>query len=196
MRTRDRLLVHCAAAVSIVALLASCSSGSNGKQESTTTSVAGRTSSSGTLRTTTTSPAATESLTCPKSAPEKTAPHQVPGTTTRLVPGSPNALLACRYHGLNQAQPAGSLATSAPLSPAATASELNHAQQMPKGAVFSCPKDSGEKVLLLFGFPTGSSLTASVSMSGCLLTTNGDQTVRTPVTTLRRLESTVGHDQG
>ncbi len=35
------------------------------------------------------------------------------GTNRTLVPGQPIALLACRYHGFNQPEPIGTLASGA-----------------------------------------------------------------------------------
>ena len=63
-----------------------------------------------------TRPASTP-LRCPAHAPVAVAHHQQPGTASTLVPGHPDRLLACRYHGLNQPEPAGSPARSAHFAP-------------------------------------------------------------------------------
>jgi hypothetical protein len=107
------------------------------------------------------------------------------------VPGSPNALLACRYHGLNQPQPAGSLAKFAHLSAAPLAAVLNTLPPIPKGAVFNCPIDFGETILLLFAYPDGTQLMVSIEMGGCGFASNGDRTVRPPIA---RFEAVLGHD--
>ena len=55
------------------------------------------------------------SLSCSTIVPPKVPSNQRDGTSNALVPGQPTELLACRYHGFNQAQPIGTLATWAEL---------------------------------------------------------------------------------
>src|SRR5262245_40071176 len=73
--------------------------------------------------------------------------QQVPGAASSLVPGSPDGLLACRFHGLNQPQPVGSFAAAATFAPAPIAAALNGAKVPTAGAVYHCPADFGEVIV-------------------------------------------------
>lgn len=110
------------------------------------------------------------------------------------MPGHPSELLACRYHGLNQPQPAGTLATSAHFAAGPIAAALNSGRPVPKGKAFRCPADFRETMVLQFGYPDGTNLTATVSTAGCTFANNGDLTVWPPIATLTTLKSVLGHD--
>jgi len=142
----------------------------------------------------TTTLAAIPPLKCPAHVPSRIAPHQQVGTAATFVPNHPTELLGCRYHGGNQPQPVGSLATSATIAPDAIAAQLNAARPVPKVINFMCPIDFGETILLIFGYPNGSRLTVSIARAGCRFATNGDHRIFTPAATLTRLETALGHD--
>jgi len=126
--------------------------------------------------------------------PGAVARHQRPGTASTFVPGDPTELLACRYHGANQPQPAGSLAESADFTPGPIASELNSARRVPPGVAYSCPASFGDTILLIFKYTNGSTLMISTPTSGCQFATNGDLNVFTPSATLTTLEAVLGRD--
>jgi len=71
---------------------------------------------------------------------------------------------------------------------------LNRARRIPKGTAFSCPADTGETALLLFGYRDGTTLRVTVSTSGCLFANNGNLTIWMPTATLTQLEVVLGHD--
>ena len=111
------------------------------------------------------------------------------------MPGQPGELLACRYYGFNQPQPVGTFARSARFASSPIAAALNAARRVPKGETFSCPADFAETMVLLFGYPDGSTLTVTASTGGCGFAHNGDLTVWMPGATLARLEAVLGHDR-
>jgi len=129
----------------------------------------------------------------PPGAPRSVPRHQVRGTASTLVPGTSVALLACRYHGFNQPQPFGSLAASVRVAPSPVARALNREPPI-NPAIYHCPMDAGELLLLLFQYPDGSLLQVHVSMQGCEFATNGDRTVSTPELILTSLGPKIGHD--
>lgn len=128
---------------------------------------------------------------CPSRPPDPFPQHQRAGTDTAEVPGSPVTLLACRYHGFNQPEPMGTLARSATFPPT-LASALNQARAA--GPLYGCPEDSGETILLIFGYADGSRLLVDVHTRGCRTATNGDRTVVTPDAVLSELEEILGQD--
>jgi len=140
---------------------------------------------------TSTTTVGTRPLACPTHPPRSVPAHQIAGTAAAMVPGHPNVLLACRYHGFNQPQPVGSLAKFARLSPAPIARALNVLPPVPKDAVFHCLVDFDERILLFFAYPDGSRLTVKIEIGGCRFATNGDRTVLAP---LDSLEAALGHD--
>ena len=114
--------------------------------------------------------------------PPKVPSNQRDGTGNALVPGQPIELLACRYHGFNQAQPIGTLATRAALPASDVAGELN---QTPipthEAPIPNCPADFGEKYMLWFRYADGVPLLVSFDDGGCRYVDNGD--LRAPVPT-------------
>jgi hypothetical protein len=133
-------------------------------------------------------------LVCRTHPPRVLPSHQIPGTASTFVPGHPTELLGCRYHGLNQLQPAGALATSARFAPGPIAAALNAARRIPNGVEYHCPVDFGETIVLAFGYNNGTTLTATVSTAGCEFANNGDSTIGAPGDVLMRLEAALGHD--
>jgi len=133
-------------------------------------------------------------LRCVARPPQSVSSGQVPGSASTFVPGRPQRLLACRYHGFNQRQPAGSLAATAQLRAEPIASALNRAPHIPKGVVFSCPFDAAEVIVLHFGYANGAVLTITVSTQGCRIASNGDLRVRTPESVLNMLQARLGRD--
>jgi hypothetical protein len=132
-------------------------------------------------------------LKCPAHAPRVVAHHQRAGTVSTFVPGHPVALLACRYHGFNQPEPSGSLATSAHFAPGEIGAALNAAPPGVSDAF--CPIDFGEKIVLIFGYRDGSRRMASIDTGGCRDATNGDRIISfAPVAVFTRLEAVLGHD--
>jgi hypothetical protein len=133
-------------------------------------------------------------LICPPQPPRIVEPHQMAGTGSTLVPGAPIALLACRYHGLNQPEPADSLAKSASFPPGPIAVALNAQPAIPPGFVSSCPADFGETIVLLFGYADNSRLIVSIGTAGCRFASNGDRFVHADPAALDRLEAVLGRD--
>ena len=112
-----------------------------------------------------------------------------------MVPGHPRALIACRYHGLNQPEPRGTLAATASLPASTVASAFNAAVPLTPGEPLpACPNDSSEEALLIFRYANNSRLLVTVDMSGCGWTTNGDRTAWTPPALRMRLQAGLGHD--
>ncbi|MDQ1481471.1 MAG: hypothetical protein QOI44_2332 [Actinomycetota bacterium] len=120
--------------------------------------------------------------------------HQMAGTDATVVPGNPIALLACRYHGLNQPDPAGSLAKSAFFDPATIADALNAQPVIPPNANYLCPIDFGDTIVLLFGYSDNSRLAVRIGTTGCRFASNGDRVVRIDPATLNRLQAVLGKD--
>jgi hypothetical protein len=141
-----------------------------------------------------TSTLAPAALACPSHLPS-VGHHQIAGTDTFMVPGNPTALLACSYHGLNQPEPAGSLAKSALFDPAPIAEALNAQPVIPPNADYNCPIDFGDSIVLLFRYTDDSRLTVSVKESGCRFASNGDRVVQgLDSVTLNRLQAVLGKD--
>ena len=133
-------------------------------------------------------------LRCSVRPPQSVSLGQVPGSAATFVPGQPRTLLACRYHGFNQRQRAGSLAATAQLGPEPIVSALDRAPHIPRGVVFHCPFDAGEVIVLHFGYANGAVLTITVSTQGCRIASNGDLRIRTPDTVLSALQAKLGRD--
>jgi hypothetical protein len=130
-------------------------------------------------------------LTCPSRPPNSVDSHQVAGTETTMVPGTPTALLACRYHGSNQPEPLGSLAQSARFDPGPIAAALN---AQPVALPVPCPSGTGDDILLLFAYADGSRLSILAETSGCQFAMNGDRLIRIDPTTLEQLQAVLGKE--
>jgi hypothetical protein len=112
-----------------------------------------------------------------------------------MVPGHPQRLLGCRYHGLNQPEPPGTLAASKTLPVSDAVSGFSDARVLsPSAASESCPADSGEQIVLVFGYSDRSLLRLKVEAQGCGYATNGARTVLTPPLLSDELRVVLGHD--
>jgi hypothetical protein len=115
-----------------------------------------------------------------------------------MVPGTPNAARVCRYAGLNEPVPEGTLVKAGQLNSAELprlVSALNAAVPMPK--LMHCPNDDNSFDLIIFGYPDGGSVDVTVGLTGCNVVRNGAQTrhlISTP--TLGILASVVGAPSG
>jgi hypothetical protein len=125
---------------------------------------------------------------CSTNVPPHVPSHQRDGTGNALVPGQPTELLACRYHGFNQAQPIGTFATSAELPASDVAAQLNQTPIPAPGApIPNCPADFGEKYMLWFRYADGVPLLVSFDHGGCLYVDNGDLRAPFPPVAVTRL---------
>jgi hypothetical protein len=114
--------------------------------------------------------------TCPASRPtSEVASRQ--GSTTALVPRGADAVLLCRYRGLNPGTTAGLLLRSRLITSAATvtglAADLDAIPPTKPGTVFSCPMDNGDAILAVFAYRTGPTDPVMVDLTGCTTATNG-----------------------
>ena len=110
---------------------------------------------------------------CPAAPPEKGHYPAAPATT--MVPATPNAARVCRYAGLNQTQPVGTLLKAGQVNSAEVAglvSGLNSAVTMPVGRM-SCPMDDNSSDLVIFGYPDGHAVDVTVGLRGCHMVSNG-----------------------
>ena len=112
-----------------------------------------------------------------------------------MVPGEPTSSLGCRYHGFDQPQPPGSLASSAQLDTAVIVTELNRIPIPPASSPLpNCPADFGERYVIRFGYDDGSTLLVSVDGGGCTYADNGDLRVPFASAAVASLQAVLGHD--
>jgi hypothetical protein len=104
------------------------------------------------------------------------------GATSAFISREPTTLLACRYHE-------SSLARSARLTSGPIAAALNSAEPIPPGAIYNCPADLGDLILLYFEYPSGARLRVSTWTKACAFASNGERMVFTPRATIRQLEA-------
>jgi hypothetical protein len=136
-------------------------------------------------------------LVCPPHPPTSLSPHQRARVTIHMVPGHPRRLLGCRYQGSNQPEPQGTLVASMTLPASKIASGFDDARVIsPTGPARHCPADFGEQIVLVFGYPDGTSLHVIVEAGGCGDATNGARTVLTPPVLASQLRGALGHDIG
>ena len=148
-------------------VLVSCTSGGHGSTAASTASTAAPGPSSSTT--------AAQAAVCDSTAPADVPVHQRDGTQTTMVPGRPDRLLGCRYHGLNQPEPVRTLASSAALPAGELAALVNAVRIPPPGSpVPNCPADFGETYVLRFGYADGTDLVVTVGRGGCRVVSNGD----------------------
>jgi hypothetical protein len=161
----------------LVTLLAGCASSSHVARLRSATSTAVSSPSPG-LRVSLTA------LTCPGRVLHP-PPMSLPpsgGATSAFISGEPTSLLACRYHE-------SSLARSARLTSGPIAAALNSAEPIPPGAIYNCPADLGDLILLYFEYPSGARLRVSTWTKACAFASNGERMVFTPRATIRQLEA-------
>ncbi len=58
-----------------------------------------------------------------------------------------------------------------------------------------CTADTGEILVLQFGYADGARLTVTIHTAGCRYASNGDLIVETPPATIARLRRVLGGDQ-
>jgi hypothetical protein len=66
---------------------------------------------------------------------------------------------------------------------------LNSAEPISPGAIYNCPADPGDLILLYFEYPGGAQLRVSTWTKGCAFASNGQRMVVTPPATIRQLEA-------
>lgn len=115
-----------------------------------------------------------------------------------MVPATPSGARVCRYAGLNESTPAGTLVKGAQLNNAELprlVSSLNAAVPMPQR--INCPMDDNSSDLVIFGYPDGHTVTVKVGLTGCNVVGNGADTKHlTSTPTLGQLASVVGAPSG
>jgi hypothetical protein len=143
-----------------------------------------------------TTPATASTSACPDRAPGKPIRSLAPDLAKQLVPGNPQTALVCRYHGLNLPEPAGTLAQTATVrrGVADLATALNQGQPVDKSAMYNCPVDSGESMLITFTYPAGRTVVIQLHTRGCHIATNGTSAVFTSPDAGQRLMDLVGAD--
>jgi hypothetical protein len=133
---------------------------------------------------------------CP-AAPPKAGTYPA-GPAATMVPAGPTAARVCRYEGLNQTTPAGTLIKGVQLNSAELprlVSSLNAAVPMPQR--MNCPMDDNSSDLVIFGYPDGHTVYVTVGLTGCNLVRNGADTKHlTSTPTLGQLASVVGAPSG
>ncbi len=101
------------------------------------------------------------------------------GTEVPDSPDPPDTVTVCRYAGSNQSVPVGTLETSHVV----TGSDLTgfvtamDGLPVPAPGPYYCPADWDAVDLLIFGYASGPTVTASVDTGGCAPATNGSRTV-------------------
>jgi hypothetical protein len=112
-------------------------------------------------------------LTCSRSD-RRTPPSKAPGAQRAVVPGHPQAVLLCRYSGLN-GHPRLALIRSRAITNTATVAHLaDELNALPKQAgAINCPADFGDAVMAWFQYSAGPGDPVQVGLSGCQDVTNG-----------------------
>ena len=104
-------------------------------------------------------------------------------------------VLACRYHGLNQPQPSGSLAGATVLPASAVARVVDSTPILPPGAPSpNCVEGTGERYVLQFTYRAGPPLTVYVTNDGCIDVDNGDLSGLAPAALTAQLVAALGSD--
>ncbi|HEY4023323.1 MAG TPA: hypothetical protein VGM75_31880 [Pseudonocardiaceae bacterium] len=133
---------------------------------------------------------------CP-SAPPKAGTYPA-GPAAIMVPATPGAARVCRYAGLNETTPAGTLVKGAQVNSAglpALVSSLNAAKPMPMR--INCPMDDNSSDLVIFGYADGHTVYVTVGLTGCNVVRNGaDVKHLTSTPTLGQLAAVVGAPHG
>ena len=117
---------------------------------------------------------------CPSELPGRLPRHAIPGVATRLVPGTPTALVICVASERTQI-------TGPQVERLVRA--LNALDHVPPGTVYACPADFGPTFALFFDYPDGGRLLVLVSASGCRFATNGQLSANTDPKLLRTLRT-------
>ena len=115
---------------------------------------------------------------CPSELPGRLPRHAIPGVATRLVPGTPTALVICVASERTQI-------TGPQVERLVRA--LNALDHVPPGTFYACPADFGPTFALFFDYPDDDRLLVLVSASGCRFATNGQLSAHTDPRLLRTL---------
>jgi hypothetical protein len=115
------------------------------------------------------------------------------------VPAGPTVLTVCRYAGLNQSVPAGTLERSTVVTGAPLAALVAYIDQpswsvIPQGTAYGCPMSEGQVDLLRFAYSAGPGVSVTVDIGGCSFASNGARTVQGS-SIGGRLTSLVGTDR-
>lgn len=133
---------------------------------------------------------------CP-AAPLKAGSYP-PAPASTMVPATPSAARVCRYAGLNEPTPEGTLVKAGQVNSAELprlVSALNAAVPMPR--LMHCPIDDNSSDLVIFGYPDGHTVDVTVGLTGCNVVRNGtDVKHLTSTPTLGLLASVVGAPSG
>ncbi len=132
---------------------------------------------------------------CPIVPPGAPPISEIQALASRFVPGDPTAVRACRYHGYDQPQPYGSLASTELLAARPIAALLNKARRTSEDPTFGCPTDLGGRIVLVFGYRAGLPVLITVRTSGCEVLTNGVIDIWMPTALVTRLERVLGYDR-
>lgn len=133
---------------------------------------------------------------CPTALPKRGAYPAAPAST--MVPATPNQARACRYAGLNETEPAGTLLKAGQVNSAelpGLVKGLNSAVPWP--GRMSCPMNDNSSDLIIFGYPDGHTVDVTVELHGCNMVSNGaDNKHLTATPVLGQLASVVGAPSG
>ncbi|HJP73541.1 MAG TPA: hypothetical protein VJ914_04700 [Pseudonocardiaceae bacterium] len=133
---------------------------------------------------------------CP-TAPLKAGGYP-PAPATTMVPATPTAARVCRYAGLNEMVPPGTLLKSGQVNAAEVpglVNSLNAAVPMPM--LTHCPMDDNSSDLVIFGYQDGHIVDVTVGLTGCNVVRNGQDVKHlTSTPALGQLASVVGAPSG
>jgi hypothetical protein len=185
-------------ALVILALLTAACGGTTGAVSSTSTTTTSSTTTTGSPTGADPPPACPGQLKSPSNATLNPAPAR-PGLADILVPAGPTVLTVCRYAGLNQSVPAGTLVrstvvTGAPLAALAAYIDQPSWSVIPPGTAYGCPMSEGQVDLLRFAYSAGPGVSVNVDIGGCSFASNGARTVQGS-SIGGRLTSLVGTDR-
>jgi hypothetical protein len=108
--------------------------------------------------------------------------HPRSGSSTELVAPGPVVMTACRYAGLNQKVPMGTLEASHVVNGSTLSAFVRYVDQkswqvVKNGAVLGCPFSQGSTDLLEFVYTSGADVMVSVAIGGCPFVSNGNFSV-------------------
>ena len=99
---------------------------------------------------------------------------------------------ARRYHGYDQPQPYGSLASTALFAARPIVAVLNKARRTSEDPAFGCPTDLGERIVLVFSYRAGLPVLITVPTGGCEVLTNGVISIWTPTALVNPTRASTG----
>ena len=101
------------------------------------------------------------------------------GAPTKLVPGHPQAAVACRYAGADEGEPVPALDASAEV-PAAEVGHLARAMnsgRRPPGGTSNCPADDGARDVVKFAYAASPTITVVIRLTCCQYAVSASATV-------------------